>query len=238
VKVHLQGSKDFITSSPTLLFIPPPIVHGFQFQEAIDGGVISVDVNLFKSLFSKYSLPHDWIDEAIVVGDNKAQTDSFDQSFTRIEEEFSKPNRFRNSMLQIMLEDLIVQLTRLSLGNSQRSKFSPLSRQQERARAFCDLLETYYCKNVGLNFYAQELKISTVQLTRTCRAVLDKSPNEMIMARKILEAKRMLKFTQRSIEDVSDTLSFNTVGYFSRFFKRKTGQTPRDFRNKTKSSIK
>jgi AraC family transcriptional activator of pobA len=45
-----------------------------------------------------------------------------------------------------------------------------------------------------------------------------------------MEAKRDLVYTVISIHQVSDSLGFSEPSYFSRFFKRGTGQSPKQFR--------
>ena len=52
----------------------------------------------------------------------------------------------------------------------------------------------------------------------------------MINQRLLLEAKRSLVYTAMTINQVADSLGFSEPAYFSRFFKRSTGQSPKDFR--------
>lgn len=52
----------------------------------------------------------------------------------------------------------------------------------------------------------------------------------MINQRLLLEAKRDLVYTTMTITQVSDSLGFSEPAYFSRFFKRGTGQSPKQFR--------
>ena len=52
----------------------------------------------------------------------------------------------------------------------------------------------------------------------------------MIHQRLLLEAKRNLVYTAMTIQQVSDSLGFSEPAYFSRFFKRYAGVSPRAFR--------
>ena len=52
----------------------------------------------------------------------------------------------------------------------------------------------------------------------------------MIHQRLLLEAKRQLVYTTQTIQQVSDDLGFSEPAYFSRFFKRFAGVSPRAFR--------
>jgi AraC family transcriptional activator of pobA len=56
------------------------------------------------------------------------------------------------------------------------------------------------------------------------------SIHDLIMARVIDEARRALVFTTASIQAVADGLGFADAAYFSRSFRKRTGQTPRQYR--------
>jgi AraC-like DNA-binding protein len=53
---------------------------------------------------------------------------------------------------------------------------------------------------------------------------------DIIRARSILEAKRLLTFTQKTISEIAFDLNFTDGSYFSKTFKVYTKQTPQDFR--------
>ncbi|WP_222597054.1 helix-turn-helix domain-containing protein [Chitinophaga pinensis] len=53
----------------------------------------------------------------------------------------------------------------------------------------------------------------------------------------ILEAKRQLHLTRRSIKEIAYSLQFSDEFYFSRFFKKFTKVSPQTFRQKTGISI-
>lgn len=51
----------------------------------------------------------------------------------------------------------------------------------------------------------------------------------------VLEAKRDLIYTSLTINQLADSLGFADPAYFSRFFRRMTGLSPRDFRRREPS---
>jgi AraC family transcriptional activator of pobA len=53
---------------------------------------------------------------------------------------------------------------------------------------------------------------------------------QLINQRLLLEAKRNLVYTTLTVYQVADSLGFSEPAYFSRFFKRATGLTPKAFR--------
>ena len=56
---------------------------------------------------------------------------------------------------------------------------------------------------------------------------------EYVNQQKIEEAKRLLRESTLKLYEISDMLGFNNSFYFSRVFKKVTGMTPKDYRNKT-----
>jgi AraC-like DNA-binding protein len=53
----------------------------------------------------------------------------------------------------------------------------------------------------------------------------------VIQERILIEAKRLLSYTRKSVKQISFDLGFEDVAYFSNFFKKHTSQSPLDFRN-------
>jgi len=61
--------------------------------------------------------------------------------------------------------------------------------------------------------------------------------SELIAGRIILEAKKMLIYSAKSVSEIIDELGYTDHSYFFRFFKKKTSTTPLEFINKFKKDI-
>ena len=57
-----------------------------------------------------------------------------------------------------------------------------------------------------------------------------KSPTKLIQERTILEAKKLLHLTFKPIKEVAGALNFEDEFYFSRYFKKEVGVSPKKFR--------
>jgi AraC family transcriptional activator of pobA len=53
---------------------------------------------------------------------------------------------------------------------------------------------------------------------------------EMIRQRLLLEAQRLLAYTEMAVSEIAYAINFQDPAYFSRFFRRLTGQSPGEFR--------
>lgn len=110
-----------------------------------------------------------------------------------------------------------------------RSLPAPLqdeSADEERLVAFRRLIEAHLREHRAVAWYAAQLNVTTKTLTRICRRRLDCTPTELIHQRLLLEARRLLGFTNASIVQVANELGFSDSSYFSRFYCRMTGRRP------------
>ena len=79
---------------------------------------------------------------------------------------------------------------------------------------------------------SHEMGMSRVQLFRKVSALTGKNVLDYITEFKLQKAKNLLRETDKSIAEIAYELGFNTPSYFTTFFKQKTNQTPRDWRNR------
>lgn len=77
---------------------------------------------------------------------------------------------------------------------------------------------------------AEELEMNLSYLCREFKKNTGKTIGEYINERKISEAKRLLRATDQSLVEISDTLGFSSQSYFHRVFKKMTGVTPTEYR--------
>ncbi len=93
-----------------------------------------------------------------------------------------------------------------------------------------DLVEQDYTNNANASDYASKLFLTVKQINRITQSVVNQSINDIIMSRKIIEAKRLLLYTELSSAQISETLGIEDYSYFNRFFKKNTSVTPNTFR--------
>lgn len=94
------------------------------------------------------------------------------------------------------------------------------------------LLQENFRKEHHVKFYADLLHISTRVLTQCVKSSTFKTPKQLIDQHLLLEAKRLLYWSNVSVKEVAWQLGFETDSYFNRFFKKHTGRTPMQFHRK------
>jgi len=83
-----------------------------------------------------------------------------------------------------------------------------------------------------MNEYADKLAITPNHLTQTVTLLTGKTTSQIIKAKQVLEIKRLLVHTNLSVTEIAGRLSFSDQSYFTKFFKRETGNTPLQYRNR------
>lgn len=102
---------------------------------------------------------------------------------------------------------------------------------------FMEKLEEGYKKHHSVQFYAEELQVSMSALANYCKQNAGLKPLEMINNRILLEAKRLLLFTQMRGNEIALTLGFREQAHFVHFFRRLTGVTPTVFQKQAPTHI-
>ena len=70
-----------------------------------------------------------------------------------------------------------------------------------------------------------------------CQGMTGKSAGTLVQDRLVLEAQRLLIYTNATSSMVAYELGFKDPSYFSRFFKRRTGLSPMAFRNEQERGL-
>jgi AraC family transcriptional activator of pobA len=97
-------------------------------------------------------------------------------------------------------------------------------------RRFTALLERDYARHHDAAHYADALGVPRAALARTLVALTGQTTKDLILDRVMLEAARLLRFTDRTIGEIAYTVGFGDQLYFSRAFKRRLGASPMAYR--------
>lgn len=152
-------------------------------------------------------------------------------------EEFNTSDNIQNDMLLMLLKRLIIFITRLA-----RSEYIPTKKLPDERfhiiRKFNLLVEANYRTAHSVSFYAEQLCKSPKTLSNLFGIYNHKSPSQVIQERILIEARRLLLYTDQSVKEIGYDLGFEEISYFSNFFKKHTGLSPVDFRNNKENAVK
>lgn len=101
---------------------------------------------------------------------------------------------------------------------------------------FQELVEKNFREMHEVQQYAVELAVSPDYLSKIVKKYLGTPSQEYILDKLLLEAKRLLVFTNLSSKEIAYHIHIDDPSYFGRIFKRKTGLTPSEYREGVRKS--
>jgi AraC-like DNA-binding protein len=156
------------------------------------------------------------------------ETEMFELLYRIFIEEFGNKDNVQDEMLRMLLKRLIIKTTRLAkvqhitreLGNT----------QLDIVRKYNVLVDTNFKKLKHVADYARLLNKSPKTLSNLFGTYNQKSPLRIIHERIILEARRLLVYTDSSIKEIAYELGFEEVSHFNKMFKKIMGNSPSEFK--------
>ncbi len=144
-------------------------------------------------------------------------------------DEFSNNDNLQGDMLRMLLVRFIINITRLAKQQLLPNNFN--NSKYDLIRNYNQLVEFNFKEHHNIQFYANLLHKSPKTISNVFALYNHKTPLNVIQERIILEAKRLLYYTQKSSKEIAYELGFKDAANFSRFFKNHTGQAPKMYKN-------
>ncbi len=158
-----------------------------------------------------------------------AETVSFQNLLTVMLEEVGVGDRIQREMLLLLLKRWIIKCTRLA-----REQMDAVEEEKtpevDLIRSYSALVDKHFKQWHKVADYADQLFRSPKTLSNLFRKYGLQSPSEVIQERILLEAKRMLIYTDQSVKEIAFELGFDEPSAFSRYFTKRAGKSPRQFR--------
>lgn len=160
---------------------------------------------------------------------------SFQTMFFMIKEEFENSDHIQGEMLRVILKRLLIKSTRLI--NEENPKKDTSVPQHDLVRQYHILVEQNFREKHQVSHYAEMLFKSPKTLSNLFHKYGAKSPLKIINERIILEAKRLLFYSDKTAEEIGYELGFREPAHFSKFFKMQVGSPPVTFKNDFKENL-
>ncbi|MDN3665140.1 helix-turn-helix domain-containing protein [Algibacter miyuki] len=150
-------------------------------------------------------------------------------------DEFETKDTIQAEMLRMLMSRFIIISTRL-LKAKEGFVESTKNTKIELLREYNILVETHFKTEHSVAYYADKLFKSPKTLSNTF-AKLKTSPLQIIHERIILEAKRLLIYTDKTAKEIAYEVGFEDASHLSRLFKKHTTFSPSDFKKQLKTSV-
>jgi AraC-like DNA-binding protein len=143
----------------------------------------------------------------------------------------------RDAAWQIIIGGLLLQvvgqLTRRALARPDRQPTNYQQREAlQRIEPILRLIETRYAEPISLDEMAQIAYVSRSHCCALFQTALKTTPITYRNARRLAEARQLLKNTNQTIQEIAHRVGFSSVQEFNRLFRRESGYTPSEFRQR------
>ncbi|GGH79460.1 AraC-like DNA-binding protein [Filimonas zeae] len=218
-------------SLPAVIYIPPGVNDRFVPDERVHGYRVRFktgflphhSAGLFAAFFDACNLPLT----------SFALQEAVSQLFKMICYECVSNNANERTIQYLLLALLAkIDFVRKATGNRGDCK----EKDYLTCKAFMMLLEDNFSHNHKVDFYSKQLNVSLRSLNYITTRVMGKSVLQLIDMRKQAEAQELLANSSKSITEIAYELGFDK-SYFSRFFYKKAGVTPMQFRQNRQNAV-
>jgi AraC family transcriptional activator of pobA len=102
----------------------------------------------------------------------------------------------------------------------------------ELVNKFKTLVSIHFAENWSVKEYADQLAITPSHLNETIKKHTGNTASDFIDHKMILEIKRMLVHSDLNVTEIAEKFNFIDQSYFSKYFKKRSGTSPKDFKAK------
>jgi AraC family transcriptional regulator, transcriptional activator of pobA len=221
-KVTLDGVETWLKSGE-ILYVPPKIVHGFEFVKGTEGMVLSLPSPVVQrlgpaspGLTAWLAAPH----QGIV-------SQTMENLIAELAQSYAKSGTFRTQTLIALAHALLMTLA--EQGQSLDETAQDGSRQMQRVDA---LISEHLTEGWTARDFAAALHITTGHLNRIVRGAAGVNLSSYLETALMTEACRLIVFTRLPVAEVGYRLGFADPSYFSRRFRARMRETPTAYRQR------
>ncbi|AWM87553.1 helix-turn-helix domain-containing protein [Microvirga sp. 17 mud 1-3] len=237
--LHLAGGEaDFVLDgqrhrlvAPSIVTLPPMVVHGYTFTPDVEGTVLTFFAHRLDAMLAAAAevAPTFGLVQVIPLVAGSSEAGMVAEHVAAIAGELASRHPGRLGAIEAHLALLLIRLHRLH-GEARETAPDAKDRALRHLMRFRQLVDEEFRSHKPVEAYSHRLGLTATHLNRLCREHLGETALGIIHSRLALEARRYLTFTSLSAKEVALALAFEDPAYFTRFFKRRTGLTPTEFR--------
>ena len=214
----------------TLALIGRGQVHVFQRAEDLHGAVVRFGEELLLGGTAPGWLLAGTADRAVEVP--AGEEDRLEALVDALAAELARPPDVRAVDVQRHLLSVLVLWLERWYDESRTERRDADDAEVQLHRRFAAVLERDFASHHDAAHYAAALGVPPAALSRALAQVTGRPTKALVLDRVMLEAARLLRFTDRSIGEIAFAVGYTDPLYFSRAFKRHHGEAPMAYRER------
>jgi AraC family transcriptional regulator, transcriptional activator of pobA len=230
--MHFIDENKITVRSKEILCIPKGGVRSCNFTEVSNGYILSFFSELFSAeqynVISKLEIFSPYLKSKLLVFDDGSWREMI-ELFNVLNLQFLK---FKSGADKSCIRHLLLAFCIKIDGLGKATSHGDGDKYSNLCCLFIECLETNYRKQHSAKYYSFNLNCTSRQLSKLLVRTFGKATQKLITDRIILEAKRELIYSDRSIKELAWFLGFEDQLYFTKVFKKITQISPLKFRKK------
>lgn len=213
---------DYTISKQSIFLVSPGRIHGWEHMNKLKGYLLKFDLSMFAE---NSFLNHMTVFNFDLVHVEGNELTMIQNTFLALEEEYTMTKSFKNCTISSLLQILLIYIQRTlpveNMTYTTNALFAKLT----------ELMQKNGYKITQPSCYARKLKTSIKVLNHAVKEITGQHVGDYIRSNTIQEAQRLLKYETMTCNEIAYHLGFLDPAYFSRFFKREVGVSPKNFRD-------
>ncbi len=235
--IHEIDFNTYEVKTGSVFFLRPGQTHYWKFDDLPEGYIFFHTQDFYELHFSKSRLeqfPFYYSHKSMPSLNLTAnQSKTLALRFKDINDEYYQNLPYKKQKTASLINATYIDLARYYVGFEPTYNTTSIT-YLETLRALEQAIKSYYKTEKYARFYADYLNISTKHLNRIIKTTLDKTTTDLITERVILESKRLIVHSEKSLSAIAEILGYEDYAYFSKIFKAKTKMTPLKFKTSYK----
>jgi AraC-like DNA-binding protein len=237
--IHATEFVEYSLGADTILFVPPGLKHRMYIDKSVGGTYI-----VFNEDFIQYNRKNhvplkeyklfnnpDFKSLITVVPEKREKL----RNITRlISEELQNRDDYSQDIVLSLLHLFLLESRRIFDQQYQSPKEEPDTTPDTTIIRFKQLIEENYMTQKSVTPYAEMLNMNPSCLNELAKRTTGITAGELIRNRVIDETKKLLYSSSMSGKEIAFELGFDDPAYFSRFFRKYTGLTLKEFRQNSR----
>ncbi|MDR1402173.1 MAG: AraC family transcriptional regulator [Tannerellaceae bacterium] len=152
-------------------------------------------------------------------------------NFDKLQEKINTSGHsYYHEVVSVHFMSYMLDVTHILKHKTESNPSNPSTRKEELFYKFLNLLLDNYKEQHEVAYYAEKLFITPQYLTHIIKELTGKTTNKWIDDTLVLEARKLLKTTQTTVQQIADLLNFSDQSSFGKFFKKYHGVSPAEYR--------
>jgi AraC-like DNA-binding protein len=237
--IHATDFVEYSLTANTILFVPPGLKHRMHIDKSVSGGYMLFNEDFIQYNrknhvpLKEYRLFNNPEFKSMITVDETSALKLRNIS-DMIEREYHNPDSYSSDIVLNLLHLFLLESRRIFDRQNQVPKENPEETPDTTIIRFKQLIEENFQNEKNVTPYAEMLNVNPSCLNELTKRLTGITAGELIRNRVIDETKKLLYSSNLSGKEIAYQLGFEDPAYFSRFFKKYTGLTLKEFRDNSR----